>query len=255
MATTFFPVDSPGNGPNGATWTQVPVKKMLNLRRGSAAITNTQNTIATLSANSAAGSAVHPWGSTTSTLILAGGSDWPTGTLVFYSNPLQPITISGAITANSRGSESNAMANYTLGASIWKVTPNGAFTNFARADSVTEVGTTEGSLALTATVASQAFARGDRIAIIMNWIGVGTSASGFTASGFYNGPTASASGDISFTFTETIVELHTANSAVNFSDPAMLMEGTQQSKRNHLWLPKKLWRPKLWKPGGELCPT
>lgn len=30
----------------------------------------------------------------------------------------------------------------------------------------------------------------------------------------------------------------------------------QGEKRNHLWLPKrKIWKPKLWTPGGELCPA
>lgn len=30
----------------------------------------------------------------------------------------------------------------------------------------------------------------------------------------------------------------------------------QGERRNHLWLPKrKLWRPKVWTPGGDLCPA
>ncbi len=39
------------------------------------------------------------------------------------------------------------------------------------------------------------------------------------------------------------------NSAINHQNPAVLMEGMEQSKRNHLWLPK---RKRLWLPGRPI---
>ncbi len=38
------------------------------------------------------------------------------------------------------------------------------------------------------------------------------------------------------------------NSAINHQNPAVLMEGMEQDKRNHLWLPKR----KIWRPGIAL---
>ena len=63
-----------------------------------------------------------------------------------------------------------------------------------------------------------------------------TEASTTTNAAFINAPVALT------LFTDRVPR----SSAVNHQNPGVLMEGMEQDKRNHLWLPKrKLWRPRI----------
>ncbi len=77
-------------------------------------------------------------------------------------------------------------------------------------------------------------------------------ATAYTDSFSYNGTTeASTTTNAAFVNAPAALTLFEGalvprNSAINHQNPAVLMEGMEQDKRNHLWLPKrKLWRPRI----------
>lgn len=198
MATTFYPQNTASTAtmPAGFAGTA----KELLLTRGPGVASQTDNTVASLPGDTSAGAV---WGNATSQNL----STMPTGagTLVFVSNPLASVSISGTISGNLRALESNAMANYGLGFGIYVLTSSGTSTVQLRViDSVNELGTSE-SARTPSGANSFSIGNTDRIAMIVFYGGIGTSASGFTAQGFWNGASG-ATGDTFVTFTETIVE-------------------------------------------------
>jgi len=207
MATTFFPrnaapvTDVTLSSQAGSSYTGT--HKGLSLTRGAAAATQTDNTIA----GSGAGSEIAGWGGTS---FLNG--------LLFISEPLDAVNISGTITANLRASESNAMANYGVAIHIFAIDATGQVQDSSGAVSFsnqgTELGTSEAARSWNPTIFSSPIVvpSGGRLLVILEWGETGgTSASGFTASGFYDG-LSGATGDTFVTFTEAI----TVQSAATF---------------------------------------
>lgn len=188
---------------------------------------------------------------------------WTGGSSIFFiSGPLAAVAISGTITVNHRSLESAAQANYAAQAFVYRLPgygPNaGVGATIGRGGNTTELGTAEAARSITITpIAGSLLNDGDRIMVVFAYGSPAgsTSASGRTTTFFYNGTTSAASGDSFITFTETIAAAKRhVNPAANLTHPTLIMEGMEQGKRNHLWLPKRLWRPKLWTP-GELCPA
>ncbi len=254
MATKMFPTSN-ATTRSSTTYTNAVTYRQLSLTQGASAATDTRNTTATAldSTNPpSAGSNIQPWGTDTTYSLSGGIDDFPASTLVFISEPISAVTISGTISSNLRALESNAMANYGIGFLVYRIlSGNGAVNSRlgSASDNTTELGTTEAARTPSFTPTSTAFSNGDMIAVAIVYVTVGSNASGFTASGFYNGA-AGATGDTFITFTETITLAPTAttprNPGTNFQDPGVFMEGMEQDKRNHLWLPKrKIWRPRI----------
>lgn len=120
------------------------------------------------------------------------------------SPPLRTFTLSASITANLRAAESNAQANaglylelyrYVWATSTRDASPFSTFTTV-------EMGTAESALSVTSTPTSTTFANGDYIVALLYVANVGTMGSGRTATFYYDGPTAAASGDSYLTFTD-----------------------------------------------------
>lgn len=248
MATTFFLTSAAQtatiNTPSG--WGSAQIK-MLSLVRGSAAVTVTDNTV------NALGTAVveTAWGDITHSLL----SPPPTtySGLAFITNPLNAVTIAaaGSISANLRALENNAMANYAVGCQLYRLSGGTLATIADRILNGTELGTTEAARTCTqaAAITNNALAAGDQLVVVPGYMSATAtaSASTFTASGFYNGPTAAASGDSSITFTETMTEQIRRNTGFTFQDPAVFSvpvswyRKTRKDGRVHLpdtWLPR-----------------
>lgn len=184
--------------------------RQLRLTRGAATATQTDNTVASLSAaTTGVGASARLWAGTNNTSIVAGVETNLQSGLLWVSNPLNAVTIAGNITVNVRALESNAMANYCVGAFVYRVTAAGV-TNAKIGAGVngTELGTVDAATSVTITPTSTALAAGDRVALAI-WYQSATatvSAATFTASGTYSGTTGAAAGDTFITFTETITE-------------------------------------------------
>lgn len=216
MATTFFLVSSASS----ATVTGFSgTKKELLLTRGGSAASQADATAASISSD---GSSSPTWGTAT-TISIAGGA-FPSDGLIWITNPLNAVTISGNITANVRAQESNAMANYGVCYGLYKVTSGGTVTSFGHGTipmgGTPELGTSESARSDTAATAGGAISAGERLVVVIAWVAAGgTSASGYTATGWYNGPTSAASGDTFMTFTETITEQSGAAADQPFRQP------------------------------------
>lgn len=127
--------------------------------------------------------------------------------LVWLTNPLQAVTISGAISANIRGLESANTVNSGVSLEIRKyVAADGTTPSIGTTTTSTEFTTSETAKSVTlAAPTSQTLVDGDRLLIRVRLRSVGTMGAG-TATLFINGPTSGASGDTFVTFTETILE-------------------------------------------------
>ena len=209
MSTTFFPTNTASTATT-TDWTHSPTVLLLSLTRGAGAQTVTDNTIALLSSTFGAGQAPQIWGNAnTQTIGSPACTDLLAGSLVFVTNPLNAVSIVGGstLTTNIRALESNAMANYGPGCTVYKMPANGGSCTFIGGTGVpTEYGTTEAAFTPAVIHASTvALADGDRLVVFFGHVGVGSSASGFTASGFYAGASG-ATGDTFITFNETITE-------------------------------------------------
>lgn len=210
MATTLFPTDSAqtiGVTPDGPSWNLATLKRFDTVR-GSGAVTKTINTLAAL------GTVIVPANSPVTQVEVSGVVTVTAGTnpegagsssIIWVSDAIAAVTISGSITVNFRALESNAMANYGCQSHIYKIDGStGATTCIGRGGNTTEIGTTQAATSITITPTSTVFADGDYIAVRFFFGSAGgTSASGFTSSFFYAG-SSGASGDTFVTFTETI---------------------------------------------------
>lgn len=215
MATTFYPTSTASTA-TSSTWSFAPAIRVLSLSRGSGVVSVTDNTAAVLASSWANGSSVGVWGDNGNTTVLAtgAGANWPSARIIFVTEPLNAFTLAGSITINIRALENNAMANYVVGCQILKVAASGgAQSHIAFANLASELGTTEAVRSLSVTPSSTSILDGERLVLAIGYAGIGGSASGFTATGFYNGTSGGASGDTFITFTETITEQAVADTS------------------------------------------
>lgn len=182
MATTFFLRDiaSPLGGAGVFSLSQ---------RRGNAAITAVTTSTA--------------GGTNIPVTLTAGGT-----ALTWYSGPCDgpSVTVSGDITVNLRGLESANAVNAGLAILIENVDNAGAFrgTVLSRRVVGAELTTTQSARTLTVAPTSTVFSNGERFKVTISLINVGTMGAG-TASFFYNGGAAAATGDSYITIAEDIV--------------------------------------------------
>ena len=226
MATTFYPTNASSEYPGVSDWTNGPTLKHLSLVRGSGAVTSTVNTIANLSTfNNTTTDTVQGAGSNSSFVTATPAVNFPAGTLVFITRPLNQVSFNASvITINIRGSESANQANYGGGAGIWLIAPDGTSQSYlAGATNTTEFGTTEAARNInTAATGTLTLQTGGRIAVVFGFGSAGgASTSGRTASFFYGGASG-ATGDSFITFPQTITELHIRTPTTNHQNPAVL---------------------------------
>lgn len=212
MATILYPtseIELPN--PKPRDWiASLPTYRLASLVRGKAAVTITDNTVASLAnivAN--AGGSWAQLGGTQSTVVAFQGVEGISAqTPIWISNPIRGVTIAGNITANVRASESALAANYGCYCFVYKVDgKDGTVTKIGYGGQVVELGTAEAGVSVTIVPTSTVLNDGDMIAIIFGYGSAGgTSASGRTASFVYNG-LSGATGDTSVSFTETLVEM------------------------------------------------
>jgi hypothetical protein len=229
IATTFYPTNS-GSTRASSTWTNAVVYKTLGLSRGVGVQTQTDATISAIIDTSwSSTSAVGLWGAG-STLFLnpsSGVGNLPASTLVWISEPINAVTISGSISYNVRALESSAMVNYGACAGLFRVASgNGAAAqsfNWSSFNASVELGVAEAAMTFAFSPTSTAFSTGDMIALVLGYVSVGGNSGGFTASGFYAGTAGGASGDTFVTFTETIT---LATAAAGIPDVGMALTVT-----------------------------
>ncbi len=201
MPTTFYPTS--GAQSNGSSSFPAVTLRLLSLSRGAGVSSLVVNTIASLNSTFGSGFVVHLAAASTS---FTPGIAYPSGTVVFVSDPLNAVSITGSITANIRAAESNAMANYGVGVIIGKIPAGGGAATAVRygGDTV-ELGTTESARTITLASGTITISSGDRLFVVIGYYSVGgTSASGYTATAWYDGTSGGASGDAFITFSETI---------------------------------------------------
>lgn len=226
MSTSLFPTDTAqtiGVVPSPSGWSNATLKQ-LSLTRGSGAVTKTINTSASLAVVPASSGNISPVPVNSATSVGSGSTAEGSlgGDIIWVSNAINAVTISGTINVAAHALESNAMANYACQAHVYKIDgATGATTCIGRGGSGTELGTIETTASITITPTSTAFSTGDYIAVRYFYGSATstTSASGFTASFRYNG-TVAASGDCFFTFAESITESSGGGSVKTLSGTA-----------------------------------
>jgi hypothetical protein len=180
MATSFFLRDASSDlGGSG--------QKLLSLSRGASSVNKITNTVAS--------------GTVIQVTDTAGGT-----ALTWFSGPLAAVAISGSITVNLRGLESNAAANAAVGIIIDRCDGTGTvLSNILTLGSTVEYTTSDSAQnGAFPPSASATLVNGDRLKITLYIVNVGTMAGGFTVTNSLDGPTGSAAGDTFVTFTETI---------------------------------------------------
>lgn len=122
------------------------------------------------------------------------------------TKPLVGFSLSGTVSVNLRGLESNTQANASLGVRIyrWINSTKTLSASLGQASSTTELTTTQATRTATVTPTTTTFVNGDAIVFEVGIINIGTMGGGRTVTFFYNGPTAGASGDSFFTINPTV---------------------------------------------------
>lgn len=145
----------------------------------------------------------------------------PFGQLVWITNPLNAVTISGLMTFNVWMKESAAQANTGAQVIVRRIANDGThISSVVNSEKGTELGTALAVQNWTATPTSTTLAAGDRLAIeILGNDAGGTMASGRTFDGTYGSPTASVSGDTWVQFNETITEQAAAAADQPYRNP------------------------------------
>lgn len=168
-------------------------RKLLSPTRGAASTTLVTNTVA--------------GGNDLQVTQTAGGQ-----VLEWLSGPLNPVTISGAISVAIRGLESATAANAAAGILIQRASPSGAvlstivpITSIPAASN--EYTTADTAKTATVTPTSTTLAGGDRLRIVLYVrAAAGVTMGGArTVTNSIDGPTAGAAGDTSASFAETLV--------------------------------------------------
>ncbi len=204
--------------------------KALSTARGAAATTGVINTITV--------------GGTGIAVLLTKTAGATPG-IIFISEPVdQDVTISGSILHNLRAAESNMSANAAINVGIYRLAmatlhdlQSDALIDFTARTTEVAV-TTEAANNFSETPASGiALAKGDRILLHLGFGPAGTMASGFTATFWYDGPTAAASGDSYIEFTETFGFLETApaGSQLFLTDAASDLEVHGSRYEREMW--------------------
>lgn len=126
----------------------------------------------------------------------------------FLSNPLNGVTISGTITFNLWGSESNMSANVGFDALVERCDGSGnVISTIARSEFGSELAvTTRAVNNWTAAPTSTTLNQGDTIRVTVFGNDVGTMASGFSFNLGFSGTTDAVDGDSYVQFTEAITE-------------------------------------------------
>jgi hypothetical protein len=182
MATTFY-LRADASDISGAG------KQLLSLSRGSVSTTAITNTVAA--------------GTNVNVTATAGGTQ-----LFWFTPPLLGVTISGSVTVNGWGLESNLSANTTLGCEVDRVNNAGTFISTIKFSAgAAEWGTSTSALNVAGVPTSTTLVNGDRLQVTLFVSNFGTMATGFTATNSYGGPTAAADGDTFVTFTETLIPM------------------------------------------------
>jgi hypothetical protein len=163
------------------------------------------------------------------------------GAILWISNPLNAVTISGTITINLWCAEDNMSANAEAGVRIIEVDSSGAQVGtviLGCQNCSGGGGTPQGSgwqqgveMAVTtraasnwlATPSSHAITQGNRIALNIMTEDVGTMGTGFTFNYSWGGATGGADGDSWVQFTETITEVAEAPAVPPFPPRPLLM--------------------------------
>lgn len=184
MATTFFLRNEPppilGGGPG---------KKLLDDIRGKSAVSKVTNTTASATFKQVTDN--------------AGGTP-----LMWYTEMLESVTISGTITFNLRAFESVATVNVGLSVNLQWLSSNGGFNSTilserALPNANTELSTVDTAVTDTYTPTPTTLRRGDRIGLIVGFHNIGTMAAG-TATLSYNASSGGSTGDSFVTFTENV---------------------------------------------------
>jgi len=208
MATSLFLRDDAQSATVPSNWTTAGIiLKLLGLTRGGGvASSGATATTASIGAALTNGSLVEAWPGVVEALPTSGTSNAGAAWYAWTSNPLNAVTIAGSITVNLRALESSTMANYGVGAEVYRLA-GGVLTRIGINNNTTELGTSEAARSFTITPTSTALADGDRLVVVPFFLAVGGSASGgFTSNCFWNGTASGASGDTFVTFTESITE-------------------------------------------------
>lgn len=199
MATTLYLRNSASSA---ATTGYTGTKKELLSARGAAATSQVDNTISSLGITAA-----QIIGRTTTDDLSSGGIPAGSTGIIWISNRLAAVSLNSSITLNLRRAESNAMANYGSYAVLYKLLADGSSTGLTSGQNTTELGTSEAVHSITLANPFASLSDGDRLALVVAYIaGGGTSASGFTATTWWDGPTSAASGDAFITFNETLTD-------------------------------------------------
>jgi hypothetical protein len=139
----------------------------------------------------------------------------------WYSPPLAGVTISGPLTFNVRGLESNAAANACAGIKIERCDNSGASLSTMGQTNVTgtEYTTSDAASNHTYTLTSTTLATGDRLKVTLYVNNVGTMGASQTVTNTVGGTSAAAAGDSYITLTETVATACPATStfAENFN--------------------------------------
>ncbi len=182
MATTVFFTDTASDIDPGGD-----LERLLGFVRGAGSVNKVTNTTGS--------------GTNIQVTDSAGGT-----TLVWFSPPLTGVTISGAITINLRGQESNGQANCGRGILIERTNGAGAVqSTILNAAEGNEFTTSDAANASwTPTPTSTTLNTGDRLKVTLQLRNVGTMGSGRTVTYSVNGPTGGAAGDSFLTLTETL---------------------------------------------------
>lgn len=120
------------------------------------------------------------------------------------TKPLVGFSLTGAVTFNLRGLESNAQANASLGMRIYKYSNGTLGSSLGQASATVELTTSQTTVTGSVTPTTTTFNAGDILVVEIGVINIGTMGSGRTVTFFYDGPTAGASGDSYFTITPNI---------------------------------------------------
>lgn len=129
--------------------------------------------------------------------------------ITWYTEPLQPITISGTVTVNLHGTVSIATVNAGFGMLLERTRADGVVLSTIIADTVipsagiTALGTADTLVTGTFTPTSTAMKIGDRLKLTMKIRNAGTMAAG-TATLSFNASSGGSTGDSFLTFTENI---------------------------------------------------
>lgn len=124
----------------------------------------------------------------------------------FSTRPLVGFTLAQSVSINLRGLESAAQANASLGIRLFKWTRTGGLgSQIIQIASGTELTTSEAARTASGTPSSTTFAAGDVLVAEVGAVNVGTMGAGQSVTLYFNGPTASASGDSYITLTDDVI--------------------------------------------------